>query len=344
MSRGVWENLWYPRSPETTGRKALLLPLWFFSCLFRLGVALRNFFYDTGLLAATRVEGVTVVSVGNLNVGGTGKTPAVIWLAKRAQQLGRRVAILSRGTGRQSRLIAIREPSTKARVEEVGDEPALMAQKCPEVPVLVGRDRVRLCQLARQRWNVDLVLLDDGMQHRRLARDAELVVLDAQKPFGNGHLLPRGPLREPPTSIRRATLLWLRNPGPGTPTCSRPTVSVRYQANRIVDAQGHEVERPRWAKARVVAFCGIARPSSFFNSLEALGLEVVERRGFSDHHRYTQAELEALQALAQRQRAVLLTTEKDFVKLGAQGFSGWVLELSVEVVHGQELLDRVLMT
>lgn len=344
MSLGWLETLWYPRSPETVGRKVLLVPLWLVSCLFRLGVALRNFLYDTGLLAATRVEGVKVISVGNLNVGGTGKTPAVIWLAKRAQQLGRRVAILSRGTGRQGRRIRILEPSTKARVEEVGDEPALMAKKCPEVPVLVGQDRVVLCQLAKRRWNVDLVLLDDGMQHRRLARDEELVVLDAQNPFGNGHLLPRGPLREPPTSLRRATLLWLRNKGPQGSTSPRPTVSARYQATRIVDAQGREVAPPRRTGAPVVAFCGIARPSAFFDSLEALGLELVKRRVFSDHHRYTRTELQALEALAHLHQAVLLTTEKDFVKLESLGFSGWVLELSVEIEHGQALLDRVLMT
>nr|WP_225937620.1 tetraacyldisaccharide 4'-kinase [Myxococcus sp. RHSTA-1-4] len=174
-------------------------------------VRLRGALYDSGLLRAERAEGLRVISVGNLNVGGTGKTPAVLHLAELLVREGRKVGILTRGYGRASR-----EPLTfigsepLPSVEDAGDEPLLLARRCPQVRLFVGADRVAGAYRARDEFGVDTVLLDDGFQHRRLARDQDIVVVDEAVGLGNGHMLPRGPLREPRSSLRRATLFWVR--------------------------------------------------------------------------------------------------------------------------------------
>ncbi len=207
------ERVFYPPAPEPWGRRLLLSPLSVVSWTYSAAVHVRRALYDAGLLRAERVEGLRVISIGNVNVGGTGKTPAVLHLAEQLIRAGRKVGILTRGYGR-----ATKEPLTFVgseplpSVELAGDEPLLLARRCPDARLFVGADRVASAYRARDEFGLDTVLLDDGFQHRRLARDEDFVVVDESVGLGNGHMLPRGPLREPRSSLRRATLFWLRAP------------------------------------------------------------------------------------------------------------------------------------
>ena len=205
------ERVFYPPAAEPWSRRLLLSPLTVLSWTYAAAVQVRGALYDAGLLRAERVEGLRVISVGNINVGGTGKTPAVLYLAEQLVRAGRKVGILTRGYGRASA-----EPLTFTGSEALpsaalaGDEPLLLARRCPDVRLFVGADRVASAYRARDEFGLDTVLLDDGFQHRRLARDEDFVVVDEAVGLGNGHMLPRGPLREPRASLRRATLFWLR--------------------------------------------------------------------------------------------------------------------------------------
>ena len=203
------ERLFYPERSETLGRRWLLAPLSLAEALFRGGVALRTAAYARGWMRPVRVEGMRIVSVGNLTVGGAGKTPVVRALAERLRASGETVAILSRGHGRTAAGALRVEGPRWPTADAAGDEPLMLARSLPGVRVWVGSDRVDLARRARAE-GATVAVLDDGFQTRRLARDVDIVVVDEAVGLGNGHLLPRGPLREPPTALRRASLLWVR--------------------------------------------------------------------------------------------------------------------------------------
>lgn len=336
---GGWESTWYPEGGRVSPAAHLLTPL---SWLFGAGVAARSALYGAGLLRPTRVEGLRVVSVGNLTVGGSGKTPVVRFLAEALRARGRSVAILSRGYGRSG--------TTPLRVDprhspvEVGDEPLLLARALPEVPVYVGADRVALAQRARDA-GTEVALLDDGFQHRRLARDVDLLVVDARAPLGNGRLLPAGPLREPPSAARRATAVWLRCATPDAPLpapfAPLPVVRARHVPWDVVDETGGALPLERLCGRRVLAFAGLARPSGFVSSLGALGAEVVATRLFPDHHAFRTPELQALAAEAASLGATLVTTEKDLVRLPASAPETWTLRQRVELLSGQDWIESL---
>ena len=184
--------------------------LWPLSVLFSALTCLRNRAYDLALLPQHRLD-TPVYSIGNITVGGTGKTPTVLFIAHWLQRRGLRVCVLSRGYGRKGK-----EPVNlnagalnHYSPDRAGDEPLLLAQRLPDTPILVDADRLRSGRLAQQRFHPDVILLDDGLQHRRLGRAADIVTLRRQAPFGNGFLLPAGPLRESPHRLRRCSLVWL---------------------------------------------------------------------------------------------------------------------------------------
>ncbi|WP_426745792.1 tetraacyldisaccharide 4'-kinase [Myxococcus faecalis] len=346
------ERVFYPPSPEDWGRRVLLSPLTALSWSYAAAVQLRRALYDKGLLRAERVEGLRVLSVGNLNVGGTGKTPAVLYLAEQLVRAGRKVGILTRGYGRRSR-----EPLTFTgaqplpSVEDAGDEPLLLATRCPSVRLFVNPDRVASALRARDEFGLDTVLLDDGFQHRRLARDEDLVVVDEAVGLGNGHMLPRGPLREPASSIRRATLLWVRTSAAavGEPPAVRlpreaesiPRVRARYGPSAWVDPEGMSHPPERLRGQGVLALAGLGRPGGFLKTLRTLGVEVVDAALFPDHHRFTAEELEDVVQRAARRGVVVVTTEKDAVRL-PPGFEAWKVRLGVEVLEGAAHLYRAL--
>lgn len=339
------ERVFYPSRPERWSQKALLAPLSLASWGYGAGVRLRGALYDAGLLHGERVEGLRVISVGNLNVGGTGKTPAVQYLAELLLREGKRVGILTRGYGRSSK-----EPLTFTgtdrlpSVEEAGDEPLLLARRCPGARLLVGADRRHLARRARDEFKLEVALLDDGFQHRKLARDEDVVVVDEAVGFGNGRMLPRGPLREPLSSLSRATLFWVRaasTPGPTLPPLRAPQVRTRYRPTAWVDPSGALHPPEALSTQPVLALAGLARPGGFLRTLGELGTDVRGTAFFPDHHRFSERELQDVATRAANLGARVVTTEKDLVRLPAS-FEAWTVRLGVEVLEGESHLRRAL--
>jgi tetraacyldisaccharide 4'-kinase len=333
---GALERVWYPAQGQRTAwpARALAIP----ELAFRAAVSARNALYDRGALRSVRVEGAGVISVGNLTVGGSGKTPAVIHLATMLCAAGRRVFVLSRGHGRRSRSTAVFRAADAPSWEAAGDEPLLIARRCPEVTVMVGADRAALAQEAARR-GAEAILLDDGFQHRRLQRDLDLLVVDGAVGFGNGRLLPRGPLREPRSSLHRAGLVWWVEPPDRTlspPPFPVPVVRVRVLPAALVSASGREEPLGELRGRKVVALAAMARPERFASMLALLGAEVVERRFLPDH-----APLE-LAHLAPTAGALLVTTEKDHARLPAGAPPVARLRVAVEIVDGEPALRAAL--
>lgn len=339
MSRAL-ESLWYP-TRESLPRALALSPLTVLSAGYGGLMGLRQQLFRSGVLRSERVLGVRVLSVGNLNVGGTGKTPAVIALAERLRTRTL-VAVVTRGYGRQSGEPLDIEPGQVRSPLLAGDEPLLISARTG-VPVLVDRDRVRATQRARDRYGARVVILDDGMQHLRLARDLDMVVVDEAVGFGNGRVIPRGPLREPLIGLERAGLIWLREssqPVP-LPAFAAPVIRVRYVPSVWIRPDGQTERLDALSGRRVIALCGIARPSRFERTLAELGVERVQTFAFADHHAFKPDELARVRSAAERADATLVTTEKDRVRLPA-GFPALALRLEVRVRAGEDVLDRLL--
>ncbi|HEY7723853.1 MAG TPA: tetraacyldisaccharide 4'-kinase [Anaeromyxobacteraceae bacterium] len=353
------EAMWW-REQEPAGARALLAPLALAEAIFRAGAALRAGLYRAGLLAAERA-GAPVISVGNLAVGGAGKTPAAIAVARRLQSRGRRVAVLSRGyraTRREARVV-----SDGRRVllgaADAGDEPLLLARRLPGAAVLCGPRRAPLARRAVEALGADALVLDDGFQHRALWRDLDLVVLDAANPFGNGRLLPRGPNREGLGALDRAGLAWLSRVDQAAPDAlgrlralaaaatGRPPVESRHAAVDVVDGGGGRSFGPAaLAGRRVLLLAALARPGGFRRTVEGMGASVAAVRFFRDHHLFTDGELE--EAFAAGRAAgcdQVVATEKDAVRLPARWAGEGMLRvvrIEAEVVRGEEILAEAL--
>ena len=300
-----------------------------------------------------------VLSVGNLTLGGTGKTPLVEVIAAWLQERGCRVGVLSRGYGRKggaSIVVASDGAQVLCSPEEAGDEPVLLAEHLPGVPIIVGQDRFAAGMLAVDRFGVDVLVLDDGFQHLSLARDLDILVLDAAHPLGNGRLFPRGDLREPPSALARAGAIIFTRwdpaiPTPALPHLPSPTPPLFHSRHEPVDLHGlHDGQTLPLASLRnrrVLAFCGIGAPASFRWMLDALGATVVAFRTFPDHHRYTGPELEALSRLAASVRAeMLITTEKDGIRLRqfpALPCPVWELRIRARVLDQGPAWERCLL-
>jgi tetraacyldisaccharide 4'-kinase len=340
-----WESVWYPEPDRPSTSAFLRAPLRALSAAYGVGTAVRNAAYDRGWLKSVTIPSARVISVGNLVVGGSGKTPAVIHMAKLLSSAGKRVAVLSRGYKRASsddRIIRPGDPSANA--EEVGDEPALIARSCPEVLLGVGTHRAALA--LRLAPFVDVILIDDGMQHRRVGRAEEIVVVDGRVGLGNRMLLPRGPLRESERGLRRASLLWIREepgqPARFEPPQPLPAVRVSHVPTALIFGEDGRREEPAWLSGRkVLAFAALGRPGSFVNSLKRLGARVERAQLFEDHHPFKAQELSSLVAQAASMGAALVTTEKDEMRLPPQ-FAAWVLRQEVKVNSGEEALRRAL--
>ena len=271
------------------------------SAMFGSAVRVRNALYDRGTLQARKLQG-PVVSVGNVSVGGSGKTPFVLLLGELLRQRGIRFDILSRGYGRKSR--GVREVDPGGLPAEFGDEPLLMARRL-RVPVFVGEERWLAGQQAERKYGPQLHLLDDGFQHRQLARDFDIVVVTPED--GRDRLLPAGRLREPLAALRRADAVVLTS---GADAGAFPAADKLLWRVR----RGIQVEN---APPQPVAFCGIARPKSFFLQLKTAGVEPAAEAVFPDHHAYSERDLRDLLRLAQENQAGgFITTEKDAVNLG----------------------------
>jgi tetraacyldisaccharide 4'-kinase len=334
-----------PAWPLALTRSALL-PL---SLAFEVAVRCRGALHDAGLVAATRLP-VRVISVGNVTVGGTGKTPLAAWLAERLLGAGARPAILLRGFGARlgaaPRRVALEGASSGDGERRESDEALLLAARLPAVPVIAGRDRVAAGRLAIEA-GADVLLLDDGFQHRSLVRDLDILLLDPRVRPPRGRLLPAGPLREPWSAAARADLLVVVDGPSLAGPRGRPVARAERRAVALRDALGARSEPPdALLGRRVLLLSGIGRPAAFRSLVERLGATVVAEALFDDHHRFTPGELNAVSARAQASRAErIVTTEKDALRL-PRAFASrgdvFVLAIGLAFVEGErEILAAV---
>jgi tetraacyldisaccharide 4'-kinase len=333
------ERAWRPRTVPEHVLRAALLPA---SVAYGAAVRVRNALYDAGWLASEHVP-ARVLSVGNLTVGGTGKTPAALWLAHALVRRGRRVAIVARGYGKRRPGVVVvgTEGVPLVSPADGGDEAVMLAWRFPG-PVLTGERRVEAAREACARFGVDAIVLDDGFQHRQLARDADLVLL-ADDPAAR-RLLPAGAGREPPGALRRARAVLVVGDGdatwPALPAGLR-RFRGRLRPEALVHATGGWQEEPLGLLegTPVVAIAGVARPERFVATLERCGARVVERIFRPDHHAYDDGDVAAVARAAKRARPV--TTEKDLVKLvGRPGLDVLrALRITLDVDEGEELVD-----
>ena len=348
-------NMW--GDPRNEFRKPLHIFFYLLSLPYGAAVLARNRLFDSGALPQQDV-GCPVVSVGNLTVGGTGKTPMAIRVAGMLRDRGMRPAILSRGYGGKSAagvLVVSDGRQTLAGPDEAGDEPVLIARRLPGVPVLAGAKRAVTGRYARENLGADVLVLDDGFQHRWIRRDLDIVLLDSRAPLGNGFLLPRGPLREPPEALGRAgAVVFTRSEDTAPPSDKglaailrgRPVLRTRIRPVKLVAADGTEMPLSRLAGKRVFAFAGIARPDSFRQTLEGLGADIAGFRALPDHHRYGAEDVRRIErAFGETGAEILVTTEKDGVKLSGLAAAPqrvFCLAIETEILEGAEALETAL--
>ncbi len=298
--------------------------------LYGAGVGTRNFLYDRGILPARRLNAPTI-SVGNLSVGGSGKTPFVILVGELLKSRGITFDILSRGYGRQTKGAAIVEPGGSPR--DFGDEPLLMARRLG-LPVIVGEDRYAAGILAEEKFSSQMHILDDGFQHRALARDFDIVLVTPDDT--RDRLLPAGRLREPLAALRRADAVVLTSGA--NPSAFPLDGKLVWRVRRGI--------LPQSVPEKPVAFCGIARPQNFLLQLRTAGIEVAAEAIFRDHHAYTERDIRDLLQLRQTSEADgFVTTEKDAINL--EGFYSALQPLTVvpvkmDLLEASAALDAML--
>ena len=316
---------------------------------YGMAVRCRNHLYDRGALKSHQVD-VPVICIGNLTAGGTGKTPLVIWLCGFLRRIrGENCAVLTRGykTGQAQ-----------------ADEPALFSRHCPQTKVVVNPDRVAGARQAIQDQAAGIIVMDDGFQHRRLARDLDIITIDATASFGYGHLLPAGLLREPLCALTRAQAVVLtradRVPDDDLQTMEQTLLGIN--PDLVVARAAHAPSSVRLRKQsplpcaslagkRVFGFCGIGNPHAFFKTLSLLKAELVGTQIYNDHHHCTQADMKSLcDRAAQADAHYLLTTEKNFADVEALDVAGEMplgyLEVAFQFAQGEDklcgLIERTL--
>ena len=343
--------------------------LYFLSKLFQVAVKTRRLLYNLRILRDSTL-GVQVIAIGNLTVGGTGKTPVVEKFARELRDQGRNVAILSRGyrsrpTPLHQRFInkiLLRADTTPPRVvsdgrsllldsETAGDEPYMLASNLKDVVVLVDKDRVKAGRYAIEKFGCDTLLLDDGFQYWKLrGRRQDIVLVDCQQPFGNERLLPRGTLREPPSHLARASTIFITKSDGKTADLRKRIAELNSNAGIIecvhhplyledvFTGQRHELALIKGRK--VASLSGIAQPESFEHNLVSSGSELVYSKRFADHHRFTQQEvLNAINRSKKRQAEMIITTQKDavrFPKIDRRDLPILFMRVEIKIVAGAD--------
>ena len=327
---------------------------------YRLIITFRNWLYDKNIFAVLKLP-CPVISVGNITVGGTGKTPCVIMLAQMLQFHGFKPAILSRGYGGSSvKSVDIVSDGKNILLDSrtAGDEPFLIAQSLRSIPIIVGPQRIKTGKTAINRFGANVLICDDAMQHRQIFRDINLVLLDSQDPLGNGHVLPRGKLREPIAGLKRATafLLTRTDEKPKTEGINENLTQLR---NIPIFTSIHKLQdvikgdySEKWpisnlARKKVCAFCGIAKPDSFKKSLLAAEADILSLDAFPDHHNYNRTELEIIKKKFYNNRAdLIITTQKDGMRL--QNFADflsiiYMMRIEMEITPSRESFDNFIL-
>lgn len=328
------------------------------SILYGAAIKTRAALYRNGIFRTHKIA-APVISVGNLTIGGTGKTPLVEWIAQTLSAKGRRVCILTRGYGRvnsNQRAIVSDGNQILATVDEAGDEALLLAEALEsKAAVICDADRVSAANWALEKFGTDVFVLDDGFQNLRIARDLNILTVDATDAWKNGWLFPAGVLREPINSLRRADCIILtRANGPVDPELLKQiqaTSNVTVLTSRMVTSRIRPVKFAADTNApdsndlrRVAAFCAIGNPEAFFDHLRGENFELVHTASFRDHHKYTQADLDRISREGVADGAgALITTAKDEVKLRSLRFDlpCYVLEIEVEISAPEKLLELI---
>jgi tetraacyldisaccharide 4'-kinase len=325
--------------------------------LYGAAMRTRATLYERGLLRTHQI-GKPVISIGNLTTGGTGKTPLVATIARHLAQEGRRVCILTRGYGRKNpgqRVVVSDGNQILADVTKSGDEPLMLAEQLKgKAAVICDRDRVSAAHYAEEKLASDVFILDDGFQNLRIARDVNVVTIDATNPWGNKRLLPSGILREPIKALRRADCIVLtradRDPKTDWPqqikkVSNAPVLFSRMVTSEIRSMKSAEAVRSKNLVARqpVAAFCAVGNPQGFFDQLRA-DFDLTDTTAFRDHYQYTQADIDraSKEAIASGAHA-LVTTAKDEVKLRALRFDlpCYVVDIEIEVASVGTLIDLI---
>ncbi len=351
-----FERLYYRViSPQ---RKFYHFPLYLIlkvlSLFYFWGHCFRMWAYRWGLFPSHKLD-CRVISVGNLTLGGTGKTPVVMMIAETLRGNGYKPGILSRGYGGNSNSevnVVCDGKDILLSPDVAGDEAVMMAQRLKNVPVLVGSDRYQIGRYAIEHFGVDTLILDDGFQHLSLKRDMNILLFDHQRPFGNGQLFPAGELREPRKAARRADFVCITRysgasypPGIGEQLIKDlPIVKSTLRLDSLLKLDDGEVlDVQELHDQPVAAFCGIANPDDFRRILEQTRARVVYYHPFPDHHEYTVADLKSVEESARKMGAkLLLTTEKDAVKLKAEsvGLPFYKAALEMEILEGREVFNQ----
>lgn len=328
------------------------------SILYKNALAIRGWCYRSGFFRVRRLD-CRVISVGNLTLGGAGKTPMVMMIADLLRRHGRKPAILSRGyKGNASRQVNVVCDGERILLssEAAGDEPVMMAKRLKTVPVLTGHNRYLTGRHAIERLGADTLILDDGFQHLGLHRDVNILLVDHRRPFGSGGLFPAGDLREPACETRRADLICItrhtagNTDGPALPDARQGNTpilktSVRLRSVVRLDT-GEPLDPERLRHQTVAAFCGIAKPDDFRHILDRLQARVALYRSFPDHHAYSPQDLKSIERDALQVGAqYILTTAKDAVKLKNTAFAVPVLQvvIDLEIVEGGELFNQYIL-
>lgn len=327
--------------------------------LYQFAVIVRNALYETGYLKQHSLEGATI-SVGNITLGGTGKTTLVEYIARYLSAEGYTTSILSRGYARKSkgqRIVSDGEQIFSDHLE-AGDEPALLASRLPGVVVIVDEDKRAAGKTAEQRYQCEVHILDDGFQHLKLKRDLNLLVIDATDPFGGGEMVPLGRLREPLYGIHRAdAIIVTRADRPFDEeyilnvvrkVCGEdvPVLYFYHSVTGLRDLKTDEIALPQqFYQKKVVAFSALGNPEVFIQDLLHYGMDVVLEHRFPDHHYYTQQEIDAIIQSASRVGAqAIVTTEKDAVKLIGINFAEIpVYSLQIEIESDDEIRLKSLL-
>jgi tetraacyldisaccharide 4'-kinase len=350
LLRRYWED---PDTPVVTAGLSAL------SVAYRAALAVRDQAYRWRLLHTGRLP-CPVVSVGNLTLGGSGKTPTVELAVRTLRELGAVAAVVSRGYGRTTRGVHVVADREGVRVDTrtAGDEPLLLAERLPGVPVVVGENRYEAGRVAVERCGATALVLDDGFQHRTLAKDLEILVVQGHAPWGNARVFPRGMLREPLSALARAHAVVVTNP-PGAEAVQAVTATVRrfnagaavlaarYQMQDAIETRsGRRLPVAELAGRRLIAFAGLGSPQGFADTVDAAGVRRVGFVEFPDHHWFTPRDLGELARDARAAGAQgLITTEKDWVRirdLPPPGLPLWVLPVRLVIESGLETWQRLL--